>query len=477
MSSPVALVLAAGRGTRMRSRLAKVLHPLCGLPMARWVIDAARAAGCRPAVVIGHQAEAVREGLGEGLPADAITWIHQPVPLGTGAAVRVAARAVPAEGTLLVLYGDTPLVRPETLRALMDAHRGAKATVLTAKLAPEAVAGNAFGRIVRDASGAVLRIVEVGEATPEELAIDEVNTGLYAFDAGWLFREVVPRLAPHPPKGEYYLTDAIEAAARAGGLQAQIHPDLRELEGINHRAALARSEADLRARINRRWMLAGVTLRQPETTCVDASVELAQDVEIGPGAVLRGRTRVGEGARIGPYAVLTDTAVAAGAWVRAGTICEGAVLGEGVVAGPMARLREGTVLEPGVKVGNFVETKKATLRAGAKASHLSYIGDAEVGADANLGAGTITCNYDGFAKHRTTIGARAFIGSNSALVAPVSVGDGAIVGAGSVIGSRVPADALAITRAPQRNLKDKAPGIRARYARRAGVPVPDEGGR
>jgi len=462
----------------MKSELAKVLHPLCGRPMVRWVIAAAEGAGCTAAVVVGHQAERVTAALG---PDTLIA--HQPVPRGTGDAVRAAAAVLPASGALLVLAGDTPLLKPETLKALVDGHRGL-CTVLTAVLPDDEIATNAYGRIVRGPDGEVQRIVEVANATAAEKQLAEVNTGVYAFDARWLFEEVVPSLKPHPPKDEYYLTDAIEAAAAAGGLAALIHEDLDEVVGVNDRSALARCERVLRARINERWMLAGVTLRDPVATYIDADVTLSRDVTVEPGAILRGETHVGDGATIGAGAVIADSTLGEGAAIGAravvercevgpkakilaGSVCAEAVLHAGASAGPMARLRTGAVLHESVKVGNFVEVKKTTLHRGAKASHLSYLGDAEVGEEANIGAGTITCNYDGFGKNRTRIGARAFIGSNSALIAPVTIGDDAIVGAGSAIGRDVPANSLGLTRADQQLREGIASKLRDRYKARA----------
>ncbi|MCB9743716.1 MAG: bifunctional UDP-N-acetylglucosamine diphosphorylase/glucosamine-1-phosphate N-acetyltransferase GlmU [Alphaproteobacteria bacterium] len=461
MYPPTALILAAGKGTRMRSSLPKVLHPLRGVAMARWVVDVAVEAGCRPVVVVGHQAERVQATLGEDLG-----YAVQAEQKGTGHAVLCAADVLPREGVLVVLAGDTPLVRAETLRALLAGHEGL-CTVLTARLEPHEVPASAYGRLVRGEDGQAQRVVEAANATPEERMLREYNSGIYAFDARWLLEEVLPSLEPHPPKGELYLTDAVEAAARAGSLRAVCHEDASELMGVNDKAALAEADAALRARINHAHMLAGVRMVDPAACYVDRDVRLAEDVELGPGVVLQGRCVLGEGAVVEAHAVLRDTEVSPGARVRAGTVCEGARIGEGAVVGPMARLREGTVLERGVKVGNFVETKKAVLREGAKASHLSYLGDAEVGAGANIGAGTITCNYDGFGKHRTEIGAGAFIGSNSALVAPVRVGAGAIVGAGSVITRDAPPDALSLTRAPQRDLEGFASKLRQRYAARA----------
>ncbi|MCB9764620.1 MAG: bifunctional UDP-N-acetylglucosamine diphosphorylase/glucosamine-1-phosphate N-acetyltransferase GlmU [Alphaproteobacteria bacterium] len=458
-----ALILAAGKGTRMRSSLPKVLHPLCGWPMTRWVMEAAKGAGAAPVVVVGHQAERVRAALGDGAG-----YALQAEQKGTGHAVLCAADALPRAGVLLVLAGDTPLVRPETLRALLDGHGDALCTVLTAMLEPHEVPASAYGRLVRDAEGRAQRVVEAANATPPERLVREYNSGIYAFDAAWLIDEVLPALQPHPPKGELYLTDAVEAAAARGRLQAVCHPDADELMGVNDRAALSVAEAALRARINQAWMLAGVTLRDPGSAYVDAGVRLSPDVTLGPGVVLSGACVLEEGVTVGAHAVLTDTVVRAGATIKPGTVCEGAEVGPEATVGPMARLREGTVLGRKVKVGNFVETKKARLDDGVKASHLSYLGDTHVGADTNIGAGTITCNYDGFGKHHTEIGAGVFVGSNAALVAPVTVGHGALIAAGSVITTDVPDDALALGRGRQRNLPDRAAELRARFAERAG---------
>lgn len=458
-----ALILAAGRGTRMRSQLPKVLHPLCGRPMLLWGVEAAQAAGCEVVVVVGHGADAVRAALPPGVRTAVQAEQH-----GTGHAVQCAQDELGGEGPLLVLAGDTPLLRPQTLRALLEGHGSALCTVLTAELAAHEVPQAEYGRLLRDAAGHPEAVIEAAHCTPAQRRVREFNTGVYCFDAGWLVREVLPALRPHPPKMELYLTDAVAAAAQAGRLRAVLHPDAAETAGVNDRAALAQAEAALRGRLNHAWMLAGVTLRQPETTCIDVGVELAPDVELGPGVCLHGRTRIGEGARVGAFSVLHSCTLLPGAVIAPFTHAEGATLHGGAQAGPFARLREGTVLEEGVRVGNFVETKKATLRRGAKASHLSYVGDAEVGPGANLGAGTITCNYDGYGKHHTQIGAGAFIGSNTALVAPVQVGEGAIVGAGSVITRDVPAQALTVSRAPQVDRPDAAPLIRRRNAVKAG---------
>lgn len=437
-----ALLLAAGKGTRMRSSLAKVLHPLCGRPMAGWVLHACAEAGLAPTLVVGHQADRVRDTF-PGVPT-----ALQAEQNGTGHAVACAADALPREGTLVVLAGDTPLVRGETLTALVDAHAasGALCTVLTLEVDDP----GAYGRIVRGPSG-VERIVEAANASPEELQINEVNSGMYAFDARWLLDEVIPTLRPHPPKDELYLTDAIEAAADAGRLDALCHHDADELMGVNDKAALAVATRILRQRINLAWMQAGVTMHDPEQTYIDADVRLEQDVTLEPGVVLKGATSIATGTQVFAHSVLEDTQV--------GPDCK---------VGPFARLRPGTVLRSRVKVGNFVETKKAVLHDKVSAGHLSYLGDTEIGAGSNIGAGTITCNYDGYGKHRTEIGARAFIGSNSSLVAPVVIGADTIVAAGSTITNNVPDDSLGLGRARQKNLVGRAEDIRRRNRDKAG---------
>jgi len=430
--------------------------------MVQWTIEAAQKAGCAVCVVVGHQADAVREVLG-----DDVQHALQDPPQGTGDAVRCAAGSVPHKGTVLVLSGDTPRVQPETLQKLLEQHGEALCTVLTLSIPAQSAPKSAYGRIVRDESGQVSRIVEAANASESELAISEVNSGIYAFNARWLFEDVLPELTPHPPKNEYYLTDAVERAAKAGGLQAMLHSNADELEGINDRFQLSQAESYLRQQILEKWMLEGVTIRDPSTTYVDAEVRLSQDVILEPGVVLKGNTQISEGVRIGPHCVLEDTSIGPHSQIKAGSVCMNAAVGPQCTVGPMARLREGSVLQEGSKVGNFVEIKKSTLGPGAKASHLSYIGDSDVGAEANIGAGTITCNYDGHGKHKTQIGARSFIGSNTALVAPVVVGKDTIVGAGSVVTQDVPAGALAVTRASQKTLEGKAQTIHDRNARKA----------
>ncbi len=448
-----ALILAAGKGTRMRSALAKVLHPVCGRSMAGWAVEAARQAGCSVSVVVGHQAQAVQAAL------PGCSFALQDPPMGTGHAVQCALSSLPEQGVVLVMPGDAPLIQANTLSRLLEAHSGL-CTVLTMRVEEP----GAYGRFIR---GQRTYVVEAANASPEELAVDEVNSGVYAFDAAWL-RQQVLGLQPHPPKGEYYLTDVVEAASQQGGLSAVLHPDPTEMMGVNDRVALAEAEAILRRRINRAWMAAGVSMRDPESTYIDAEVVLEQDVRIEPGAVLTGRTVVGANSRIGAGCVLHDTRVGPDTEIKPMVVCTGVTIGRDVAVGPMSQLREGTVVGDCSKIGNFVETKKAQLGRGVKAGHLSYLGDCSIGAETNIGAGTITCNYNGWSKNRTTIGEGAFIGSNSALVAPVEVGAGAIVGAGSVITEAVGPDDLAIGRGRQKNLKGAALKVHARNKREAG---------
>lgn len=450
-----ALILAAGRGTRMKSSLAKVLHPLLGRPMVRFPIDAAREAGLKPFVVVHHQEDRVRVALAD---QPDVTFARQEQTRGTGDAVRSAFGVLPQDGTVVVLNGDGPLLSADTLRALLEAHGDQLVTLLTVDL-PEP---GRYGRIVRDAAGQPARIVEASEATPEQLALTECNAGIYAFDIAWL-RSVLPDLQPHPPKGEIYLTDTLELAAVAGRARAIVVDDPSEVEGVNDRWHLSQARRVLQQRLIRDHARAGVTFESPETTLVEADVQIGQDAWIAPGVVLRGRTTIGAGATIGAHCVLSDAHVSAGAVVLAHSCLEGATVGQATV-GPYARLRPGADVQDGARVGNFVEVKKAVIEPGAKVSHLSYIGDARVGSGANVGAGTITCNYDGFSKHRTDIGPGAFIGSNTALVAPVSIGQDATVAAGSTVTEDVPADALALGRGRQANKPGYAKQLRERLA-------------
>jgi bifunctional UDP-N-acetylglucosamine pyrophosphorylase/glucosamine-1-phosphate N-acetyltransferase len=439
-----AVVLAAGEGTRMKSSVPKVLHPLCGRPMLLHVIKALEELDLeRIVVVVGHASEQVIKTLQRETEVP-LEFVEQRVQRGTGDAVSVGLTVFPddldEEGDIIVVPGDTPLLRSETLAGLCQEHdeSGAAASVLTARL-PDPTG---YGRIVRGKDARVEAIVDHWDATEEERAIDEVNTSIYCFRRG-LLAPSLRRLSPENTQGEYYLTDAIAVLRQAGHkVIAMESPEVAEALGVNDQVQLAEAELALRSRINRRWMAEGVRMTDPLRTYVDADVTLASDVELLPGVVLEGSTTVGEGSVIGPASRLVDTVVGKGATVTYSVATE-AEIGDGVTVGPFTHLRPGTRLGEASKAGSFVEIKSSTVAAGAKVPHLAYVGDAEVGEGANVGAGTITANYDGLAKHRTRIGPHAHIGSNTVLVAPVEVGEGAYTGAGAVVTGDVPAGALA----------------------------------
>jgi bifunctional UDP-N-acetylglucosamine pyrophosphorylase/glucosamine-1-phosphate N-acetyltransferase len=442
-----AVVLAAGEGTRMRSETPKVLHPLCGRPMLLHVVDALVALPLeRIVIVVGHGAERVTKTLQDQIASEMpIEFVEQRVQRGTGDAVSVALTAFSddpdLDGDVLVMPGDAPLVRAEVLARLARDHReaDAAATMLTAELDELTVD---FGRVVRDDKGRVDHIVEKTDATPEELEIDEVNTSLYCFRRG-LLAPSLRRLSPENAQGEYYLTDAISVLRQAGhGVLAVPAGDRTAAMHVNDRAQLAAAEAELRARINLRWMREGVSMVDPASTYVDSGVELEPDVRLLPGTILEGRTVISTGAIVGPDTQLVDTIVGERAIVRQ-TVARAAEIGDDCTVGPYVSLRPGTRLAAGAHVGTFVETKNAEIGEGAKVPHLSYVGDAEIGPRANIGAGTITANYDGREKHRTIVGADARISSNTVLVAPVEVGEGAYTGAGAVVTRDVPPGALA----------------------------------
>jgi bifunctional UDP-N-acetylglucosamine pyrophosphorylase/glucosamine-1-phosphate N-acetyltransferase len=449
------LLLAAGRGTRMRSCLAKVLHPVLGRPLLAWPLAVARALpAARRGVIVGYQAEAVAQALPAGFEA-----VLQSELLGTGHAVRQARRLFAGEGDTVVLSGDTPLLGAPTVRRLVADHRRRRATVsfLTARQADPA----GYGRVVRDERGAVRAIVEHDDADEATRRIDEVNAGVYCFENRFLDR-ALGRLRAANRQEEYYLTDVIAAAVRAGLVVAGVPcADADEMLGVNDRVQLARVTDILRRRVLDRLMRAGVTVLDPATTWVEPGVRVGADTVLLPGTTLEGRTAVGTGCRVGPFTRIRDSRVGPACVIADCCVLEEARLGTRCRVGPFARLRPGTRLAAGVHVGNFVETKKARLGAGAKAGHLSYLGDAEIGRRVNVGAGTITCNYDGYAKHTTVIGDDAFIGSDTQLVAPVRVGKGALVAAGTTVTKDVPAGALAVSRAPQKTVPGWADRRRA----------------
>ncbi len=446
--STTALILAAGEGTRMKSALPKVAHRVLGVPMVDHVVRAVRASGVgRVVVVTGHGADAV-----EALLADAgVEFVRQDVQHGTGHAVMCAESLLgSSEGSLLVIAGDCPLFTAETLTALIAEREreGAAAAVLTTRLADP----TGYGRILRRGIGGITGIVEDRDLTPEQRAITEVNTSTYCFDAPALFAHL-RRLENDNAQGEYYLTDMV-GILRAEGLTvtALEAADATETLGINSRVQLAEAERVLQRRINERHMLAGVTMTAPDLVWIGPDVRLGRDVIVEPMTSLMGATSVGDGCLLGPDTRITDSVVGVGCVVDS-SIVVGCTLADRVSVGPRAYLRPGTRMGEGSKAGTSVEIKASRIGEDSKVPHLSYIGDAEVGNGVNIGAGTITCNYDGAQKHRTVIGDGAFIGSDTMLVAPVEVGPGAVTGAGSAIAHDVPADALAVERTEQRTIE------------------------
>jgi bifunctional UDP-N-acetylglucosamine pyrophosphorylase/glucosamine-1-phosphate N-acetyltransferase len=432
-----AVILAAGQGTRLKSARPKVLHHLGGRPLVRHALAAVQAVTDTPPVlVVGHGAEAVRAELGE-----AVRYVEQAEQMGTGHAVQQAEPLLRGQcARVLVTYADMPLLRVETLRVLIDAQRFNPGPLSLVTIdAPQL---RDFGRVVRDGFGQVRAIVEAAQATPEEQKLTERNAGAYCFNADWLW-DHLPRL-PLSPKGEYYLTDIVALAAAEGGEIATVATaDEAEVTGINTRAQLAQAEAELRARINARWLAEGVTLIDPASTYIEPDVTIGRDTVIWPNTYLQGATTVGAGCVLGPNTIVRDTVIGDACQVEC-SVLEGAWLAEEVEVGPFAHLRQGARLERGAHMGNFGEVKNSTLGPGVKMGHFSYIGDASIGADVNIGAGTITCNYDGVRKHRTVIEAGVFIGSDTMLVAPVHLGHHARTGAGAVVTKNVPPETLAV---------------------------------
>ena len=439
------VILAAGQGTRMRSALPKVLHPVAGKPMLGHVIDTARKLAPRKIhVVIGHGAELVRERL----TADDINFVLQSEQLGTGHAVAQALPALQAE-KVLILYGDVPLTQVETLTRLLEQANDSQLGLLTVNLADPA----GYGRIVRNAAGVVQAIVEHKDASDAQRAIREGNTGILAVP-GKRLGDWLGRLSNSNAQGEYYLTDVIAMAVADGLVVAtETAQDEMEVLGANDRIQLAQLERHYQQRAARQLMAQGVTLLDPARFDLRGEASVGRDVLIDVNVILEGKVVIEDDVQIGPNCVIKDSVLRRGAIVKANSHLEGAEVGEGADCGPFARLRPGARLGAKAHVGNFVELKNAVLGDGAKAGHLSYLGDAEIGARTNIGAGTITCNYDGANKHRTVMGEDVFIGSNSSIVAPVTLGNGATTGAGSTVTQDVPAKALAVGRAKQRNIE------------------------
>ena len=418
----------------MRSDLPKVLHHVAGRPMLAHVIAAVRAAGCDDVVVVvGHGAEQVRHFLG-----DSARYVLQEQQLGTAHALAQALPIIAGSPKTLVVYGDMPLVTADTLRQLLQRAGDAPVVLATARLADP----RGYGRVIRAPDGRVARVVEEVEASPEERTLNEVNAGVYVFDTAWLQRGLAD-LQPHA-KGEYYLTDLVARASARGGAAVAVEvPDPVEVMGVNDRVQLARAEAVARRRICERLMLDGVTIVHPESTFIDADVAIGRDTVVHPNTYLCGATRVGSGCEIGPGTLIRDSQLGDRCVVRF-SVVEEAVLAEEVEVGPYAHLRPGARLERGVHVGNFAEVKNSVLGPGTRMGHFSYVGDATVGREVNIGAGTITCNFDGQRKHPTVVGDGAFLGSDTLLVAPVEVGVGAVTGAGAVVTRSVPSGEVVV---------------------------------
>ena len=471
MPAVTVVILAAGRGTRMRSATPKLAHDLCGRPLLAWPLAAARAAGAaRVVVVIGPGGDLIEtigavapaaaaaggdpsSAAGSGAWGDGVELAVQREPLGTADAVASAAAAIDRDGVVIVLAGDVPLVAPELLRALADAHEasGAAATMVTARLDDP----SGYGRVVRDGEGEFVRVAETkvaGDATEAELEITEVNTGIYAFDGAALL-DTLAAVGTDNAQAERYLPEVLAILRERGARIATIAAsDPAVVLGVNDRVGLAVVRAEAQRRIQERHMLAGVTIVQPATTTIDVGVEIGEDSVIEPCTQLLGSTRVGAGATIGPHSTLIDALLGDQVSVVHSHLvrCE---VREGASVGPFAYLRPGALLREGSKVGTFVEVKNSDIGAGAKVPHLSYIGDTDLGARSNLGAGSITANYDGTSKHRTTIGARVHGGVHTSFVAPVSVGDDSWTAAGTVVTGDVPPGALAVARARQHNVE------------------------
>jgi bifunctional UDP-N-acetylglucosamine pyrophosphorylase / glucosamine-1-phosphate N-acetyltransferase len=457
MPAPTVVILAAGEGTRMRSSLPKVLHPICGRPMLLWPLKAAQDAGAARVIVVDNPSKRLAEHLPDGVE----TAIQQE-PRGTGDAVAAAAAMIDPAAPVLVINGDMPLITPEAIEAMVAAHGDAEAAATVGSMELEDPAG--YGRIVRGRDGEVERVVETkveGDATPEEHSIREVNAGLYLFDGGALLAALA-ELQGDNAQGERYLPDVIPAMIAAGKrVQAHPLPDPDLALGVNDRVDLAHVTKLAQRRIHEAHQRAGVTIVDPGSTTIDATVSLGQDTVIEPGTSLKGTTRAGASCVLGPHTTAIDCMFGDGVTVIHSYV-QGATAGDGALIGPFAYLRPKAVLRDNAKAGTFVEIKNSTVGAGSKVPHLSYIGDTEIGEGTNIGAGTITANYDGRDKHRTTIGDRVHVSVDTSFVAPVEIGDDAYTAAGSVITHDVPPGALGVARERQRNIKGYADRVKER---------------
>ena len=446
MTLHAAVILAAGQGTRMKSQLPKVLHRICGREMVGLVVDTAQRANLGPIVIVVPDRPAIiRDALG-----DSVIYAEQSQPLGTGHALLQARSALNGADNVVVLAGDVPLIQHDTLCKMLELHTQKQAcvTLLTSTLTNP----DGLGRIVRTASGEINAIVEESEADENILALSEINAGIYCFRTSWLW-DALSSLGPSP-KGEIFLTDLVSLAVNQGLLVECVRSqDAHETLGVNNRVQLAQAESVLRRRIREHWMMQGVTLIDPDSVYIDANVELGQDTVVLPNTHIINGSRIGKGCEIGPNSIVAESVIADNCRVTA-SVVEGAVLEDGVDIGPFSHMRPGAVLKKNVHIGNYVEVKNSTVGEDTKSGHFSYIGDATVGANTNIGAGTVTCNWDGEHHHRTTIGENVFIGCDTMLVAPVEIGDGSKTGAGAVVNKNVPPNTTVVG-VPAKELKKK----------------------
>ena len=458
-----AVILAAGRGSRMRSKKSKLLHTVTGRPIISYPVQLAIDVGAqRIVIVVGHQRDEVEAILKRDFPKAPLEFVVQSEQRGTGHAVSCARNALEDfDGDVLILSGDVPCLTNALLARLLE-RQTQTLSLVTMKVALP----NQYGRLLRDDEGRAKRIVEYRDATPEQRELEELNAGIYCASARFLF-DSLKKLTPDNAQGEFYLTDLVQIAHEqkepAGVVALSLDESVVTL-GVNDRQDLAKVEEIIRARVVNELMLGGVTVRSPKRTIVGSSVTIGEDSVLEADVTIRGHTHIGADVTVGQGSVIENSQIGDGVSILPYCHIANAIIGAGCSVGPFARLREGSVLRENVKVGNFVETKKTTLKAGAKASHLSYLGDATVGEKANIGAGTITCNYDGYKKSKTVIGPGAFIGSDTQLVAPVEVGAGAVVGAGTTVTQNIPADALAVSRVEQKHVEGWAARKREREA-------------
>jgi bifunctional UDP-N-acetylglucosamine pyrophosphorylase/glucosamine-1-phosphate N-acetyltransferase len=441
------IVLAAGLGTRMRSEVPKVLHPLCGKPMLHYVLEALSPLKPEEIIVVVNKShKELKDYLGER-----VKIAIQDKALGTGHALKAGLKELKDSGTVLVINGDTPLIKAETLKTFIKLHSKDRNSLSLLSFFPSDP--SAYGRIIRNGNGKVIAIKEKTDLTPEELNIREVNSGIYLMEPNVL--SLVNLIKKNPLKGEYYLTDIVSITLKKGlKVDAYCLGDETEFVGINTRKELSTASAIMRKRINENLMLQGVTMIDPENTYIESDVKVGMDTTIYPGVFIEGKTTIGKNCIIHSNVRIVNSIIGDGVTIKDSSVIEDSVIKDNVTIGPFAHLRPGSVISENVKIGNFVEIKKSIIGEGTKAMHLSYIGDAEVGRNVNIGAGTITCNYDGFKKHKTIIEDNVFIGSDTQLVAPVKVSKGAYIGAGSTITKDVPPECLAITRTPQRHIPD-----------------------